>query len=85
MDLERGTERGPRRDSVGSAPFMRQVLERMAAGDVSVPLDELRRHLSQAEQDLARLHDLGGRYLSVQMSPHVAALYRLQRARRKAG
>lgn len=85
MDLRCGTERGNRRGSAVTAVFLRQAIERMAAGDFSVPLDELRRHLSRAEHSLARIHSLGGRYRSVQMSPHVAALYRIERARRKAG
>lgn len=84
MNQKRGTERRGRRNSKMTATILRQAIERMAAGDEGVSIDELRRHLSRARRNLARVRALGGRYLLVQMSPHTAPLDELL-ARRRAG
>jgi hypothetical protein len=84
----RGTESGRRRSATpvaATVTVLREVIELMASGDQAVPLDELRRHLSRAQRDLARIRARGGAYRAIQFSPHTIPLQDLLTARRKAG
>ena len=85
MDPVRGARRGRRRDSSASAAILRQAITRLAAGEGTVSLAELRRHLLRAESNLARARSRGWPFTVVELSPHVARLGEWLRGERKAG